>query len=54
MMRGNDKKTILILSVTGIVPVVWIALCVAPYAKGGLVEMLSSISKAFENPFQVM
>ena len=53
MMRGNDKKTILILSVTGIVPVVWIALCVAPYAKGGLVEMLSSISKAFENPLNI-
>ena len=52
-MRGNDKKTILILSVTGIVPVVWIALCVAPYAKGGLVEMLSSISKAFENPLNI-
>ena len=53
MMRGNDKKTVLILSVIGIVPVVWIALCVAPYAKGGLVEMLSSLSKTFENPLNI-
>ena len=52
-MRGNDKKTVLILSVIGIVPVVWIALCVAPFAKGGLVEMLSSLSKAFENPLNI-
>ena len=53
MMRGNDKKTVLILSVIGIVPVVWLALCVAPYAKDGLVEMLSSLSKVFENPLNI-
>lgn len=52
-MRGIDKKTVLILSVIGIVPVVWLALCVAPYAKDGLVEMLSSLSKVFENPLNI-
>lgn len=52
-MRGKDKKTVLILSVTGIVPVVWLALYVAPYAKNGLVEMVSSLSKAFENPLNI-
>ena len=52
-MRGNDKKTVLILSVIGIGPVVWIALCVAPYAKNGLVEMLSSLPKVFENPLNI-
>ena len=35
MRNDNDQKTGLILSICGIVPVVWLALLTAPYVSGG-------------------
>ena len=42
-MRDNDKKTTIILSVIGIIPVVWLGLKIAPYVKGGLPEIVSGM-----------
>ena len=39
LFRSDDQKTSLILSVCGILPVVWLALLTAPYVSGGLVAV---------------
>lgn len=52
-MRDNEKQSAIILSVIGIVPVVWLALLIAPSVKGGLPEILPSLMNAFNNPFHI-
>ena len=52
-MRNDDKKTGLILSVCGIVPVILLALMTAPYVGGGLVEIIRGLPVAMGNPFQI-
>ena len=52
-MRNDDKKTGLILSVCGIVPVIWLALMTAPYVGGGLVEIIRGLPVALGNPLEI-
>ena len=53
MRNANDYKTSLILSVCGIVPVMWLALLIAPYVSGGLMGIVESLPIAMNNPFQI-
>ena len=53
MRNDNDQKTSLILSVCGIVPVVWLALLTAPYVGGGIVEIIRGLSVAMGSPFAI-
>ncbi len=52
---GRDKlsKTNLILYAAGLLPVVWIALLVAPAFAGGLSNLLKNLSTVFQNPFHI-
>ena len=52
-MRNDDKKTGLILSACGIVPVIWLALLTAPYVGGGLVEIIRGLPVALGKPFEI-
>ena len=52
-MKQDDKWAAVILSVIGLIPVVWLALLVAPSVKGGLPEMMSKLMTVFNNPFQI-
>lgn len=52
-MRNDDNKTSLILSLCGILPVVWLALLTAPYVSGGIVEIVNGLSVAMSNPFSI-
>ena len=52
-MKQDDKRAAVILSVIGIIPVVWLALLVAPSVKGGLPEILLKLMTVFNNPFQI-
>ena len=52
-MRNDDQKTSLILTVCGILPVVWLALLTAPYVSGGLVEIIRGIPVAMGNPLEI-
>ena len=52
-MRDNDKQSAIILSVIGIVPVVWLALLIAPSVHGGLPEILQKLMTAFNTPFAI-
>ena len=53
MTRDNDRQTAIILSVIGIVPVVWVALLIAPSVSGGLPEILPKLATVFNDPFQI-
>ena len=50
-MRQNNRKEMILLLLLGIIPAVWIGLLVAPYAKGGLPEILRNFGKIMNQPF---
>lgn len=52
-MKQDDRQSAIILSVIGIIPVVWLALLIAPSVGGGLPEILSKILTVFNNPFHI-
>lgn len=53
MKNGDDYKADLVLSLCGIVSVVWLALLTAPYVSGGIVEIIGNLSVAVGNPFSI-
>ena len=52
-MKQDDKQSAIILSVIGIIPVVWLALLIAPSVGGGLPEILPKLMTVFNNPFHI-
>ena len=53
MTRDNIKNQIIILSILGLIPIIWFALLIAPYIKDGLPEILRNIVKITENPLNI-
>jgi len=54
MKNANDRQTILILSICGVIPVVWLALLTAPLVSGGLAEILQGLPPALNDPFHII
>lgn len=54
MLGKKDKVPIIITSIIGIIPVIWLALIIAPYKNDGLFKMLPAISNAFNHPFNIV
>ncbi len=52
-MKSDEQRTIRILCVLGIIPVVWLALLVAPFVSGGLMEIVAQFPTAMDNPFHI-
>ena len=52
-MKQDDKRTAGILSLIGIIPVVWLAMKIAPSVGGGLVEILPGLMTVFNEPFRI-
>ena len=52
-MKQDDRQSAIILSIIGIIPVVWLALLIAPSVGGGLPEILSKLLTVFNNPFHI-
>ena len=52
-MKQDDKRTAVILSLIGIIPVGWLALKIAPSVGGGLVEILPGLMTVFNEPFRI-
>ena len=52
-MDSESFKKNLVFYVLGIVPVVWLALLAAPYMNGGLIGIITGLTKAFEHPFNL-
>lgn len=53
MMQDSERKSVIIVSSIGVIPVVWLALIIAPFLKGGLSEIVSGLMNAFSNPFNI-
>ena len=53
-MKEDEKKITKVLYFIGIIPVIWLALLVAPYTKGGLIEIIKNGSVALKNPFNIV
>ena len=53
-MNEDEKKITKVLYFIGIIPVIWLALLLAPYTKGGLIEIIENGSVALENPFNIV
>ncbi|HMM06891.1 MAG TPA: type IV secretory system conjugative DNA transfer family protein [Clostridiales bacterium] len=54
MKNASDRQTILILSICGVIPVVWLALLIAPSVSGGLSEILQGLPPAMDDPFHIV
>ena len=52
-MKNDESRTIVFLFLLGIVPVIWLALLIAPFLSGGLTEIVSQFPVAMEQPFQI-
>jgi type IV secretion system protein VirD4 len=52
MRRDNPKQT-LIATAFGLLPVVWLALLIAPYISGGLISILQNLTAVINNPFKI-
>ncbi len=52
-MRDNNRKSIFIFALIGILPVIWLGLVIAPHISGGLPDMLSALTEAMENPLNI-
>ena len=51
MKKNKDHK---ILFIIGLIPVIWIALLIAPSISGGLPTIIKDFPKAMENPFSIV
>ena len=52
-MVEDTKKQKIILSIVGIIPVIWLSLLIAPYVDEGLVGIIKNFGKATDNPFNI-
>lgn len=52
-MAEDSKRQKVILSLFGIIPVIWFALIVAPYVDTGITGILKNVTKALDNPLKI-
>ena len=52
-MRNGEKKSSIIFTLCGIIPVVWFALLTAPHMESGLTGILQGWNRAFKKPFNI-
>jgi len=53
VMKRDSPKQTLILCAFGLIPVVWAALLAAPAISGGLLEILTGLTAALNNPLKI-
>jgi len=49
----DNKRQMLFLAALGLIPVIWLGLLIAPTISGGLPEIITNLTEAFNNPFQI-
>ena len=52
-MEEDKKRQIIILSIIGIIPIIWIALLIAPYSNEGISSIIKNNNQIFNNPFNI-
>ena len=53
MKGGRGRKEAVIIALLGCIPVIWLALLVAPLAEDGLAEVLINSDKILKDPFDI-
>ena len=53
MRQDKLSRQYIILYLCGIVPVVWLALLIAPYLSGGLPELIANLGRILKAPFDI-
>ena len=53
MKNGSIRKEAIIVGLLGCIPVIWLALLVAPFAEDGLAEVLINSDKILKDPFDI-
>ena len=53
-MQEEKRKQQIILFILGIIPVIWLSLIIAPNINGGLIDIIKKLTKALDNPFQII
>ena len=49
----QDNRIYIILSVIGIIPIIWLALIIAPLTNGGLDTIINELPTKLQNPFNI-
>ena len=49
----QDNRIYIILSIIGIIAVIWLALLIAPLTSGGLATIINQLPKKLQNPFNI-
>lgn len=49
----DNKNTRRIIYIVGIIPIIWLALLIAPYLSGGLIEIVKNSDIIFNNIFKI-
>ncbi len=52
-MREDERKITKGLYLIGVIPIIWIALLIAPYTNGGLIDIIKNIGIALSNPLKI-
>ena len=50
---NQDNRIYVIISIIGIIPVIWLALLVAPIIDDGLINIINELPSAMNNPFNI-
>ena len=53
MKSDNGRKEVIIFTLLGCIPVIWLAFLVAPFAEDGLAETLINSDKILKDPFDI-
>ncbi len=53
-MKQENRQQAILLAALGLLPVVWLALLIAPSVAGGLPSIVQNLAKAFENPTHII
>lgn len=54
MREDKFSKTSIILYACGLIPVIWLALLIAPSIGGGLPNLIKNLADAINHPFQIL
>ena len=49
----KDNRIYIVISIIGMVAVIWLALIIAPLTNGGLVTIINELPKKLQNPFNI-
>lgn len=51
MKQDKYSRTYLLIYALGLIPVIWVAILIAPYMDGGIPGLIANMDQAFANPF---